>query len=112
MSLAVCSGLIDIIIISLNCFLFHLASIVRRVVNLLRQHYKTVEESEAFYGLDVECYMSDVSASASETSEQSLRLHKVLASSMKSLTQKQLEELVMKNLITVRDQKSLLLKVF
>ena len=56
--------------------------------------------------------MSDVSASASETSEQSLRLDKVLASSMKSLTQKQLEELVMKNLITVRDQKSLLLKVF
>ena len=44
-------------------FVVYLASIVRqRVVNFMRQHFQTVEEAEDFYGLDVVCYMSDVSA--------------------------------------------------
>ena len=94
-------------------FFFYSASAVRqRVVNFMRQHYKTVKEAEDFYGLDVECYLSDFSSTASSTSEPSSRLNEVLASSIKFLTQKQLEELVMKALATIRDQKSPLLKVF
>ena len=104
---------LSFLLIIFFAYFVYLASVVRqRVVNFMRQHYKTVEEAEDFYGLDVECYMSDVSASASSTCEPSLGLDEVLASSIKSLTQNQLEELVMKALVTVRDQKSLLLKIF
>ncbi|KAJ7373269.1 hypothetical protein OS493_012858 [Desmophyllum pertusum] len=89
------------------------ASVVRqRVVNYMRQNYKTVEEAEGFHGLDVESYLNDVSASAStSTNEPSLRLDEVLASSIKSLTQHQLEELVLKALLAVKDKTSLVLKV-
>lgn len=78
----------------------------------MRQNYKTVEEAEGFHGLDVESYLNDVSASAStSTNEPSLRLDEVLASSIKSLTQHQLEELVLKALLAVKDKTSLVLKV-
>ena len=45
----------------------------------MRQNCKTVEEAEGFYGLDVDFYLNDVSASASSTCEPSLRLDEVLA---------------------------------
>jgi len=77
----------------------------------MRQKYKTVEEAESVYGLDVDFYLNDDSASALPTCQPSLRLDEVLASSIKSLTQKQMEELVMKALLGVKDQYSLLLKV-
>ena len=78
----------------------------------MHQNYKTVEEAEGFHGLDVESYLNDVSASAStSTNEPSPRLDEVLASSIKSLTQHQLEELVLKALLAVKDKTSLVLKV-
>ena len=81
-------------------------------MNFMRIKYKTVEEAEAFYGLDADMYLSGVSpATDASCCEPSLRLDEVLSSSIKSLTQKQLEELILKALSAVRQQKPLLLQI-
>ena len=98
--------------ITLNNFnvTFFVGSVVRqRVVNFMRVKFKTVEEAESFYGLTVEMYLNDVPPRAS--SEPSLKLDEVLGSSISSLAQQQLEELITKAMAAVRDKKSILLKI-
>ena len=57
----------------------------------MRQKYNNVEDAEASYGLDVDFYLSDASTIVSQ-SQEPLRLDEKLISSIKSLTQQQLQE--------------------
>ena len=83
----------------------------QRVVNYTRQRFTKVEDAENFYGLDIEYYLSDAPTSGLESQEPSLRLYPVLASTIKSLTQQQLQEAMLIAVACVCDQKSLFLKM-
>lgn len=79
-------------------------------MNFMRQRFGNVEEAEACYGLDVDSYLSDAPSGASQAGP-TLRLDEVLISSLKSLTQHQLQELICEAIASLSDKKSVLLKV-
>ena len=90
---------------------FSPASVVRqRVVNFMRQTFDKVEDAEACYGLDIDYYLLDAPTCATQSGP-SLRLDEVLVSSIKSLTQQQLQELACKVLTSISDKKSVFLKL-
>ena len=76
----------------------------------MRQKYNNVEDAEASYGLDVDFYLSDASTIVSQ-SQEPLRLDEKLISSIKSLTQQQLQEAITHALAAVTDKKAFLLKM-
>ena len=76
----------------------------------MSQKYNNVEDAEASYGLDVDFYLSDASTIVSQ-SQEPLRLDEKLISSIKSLTQQQLQEAFTHALAAVKDKKAFLLKI-
>ena len=82
------------------------------MVNYMRQKYCNVEDAEDLYGLDADFYqLSDASTNAPQSQEPSLRLDKVLVSSIKSLTQQQLHEAILNAFASVIEKKDVVLKI-
>ena len=78
----------------------------------MRQKYCNVEDAEDLYGLDADFYqLSDASTNVPQSQEPSLRLDKVLVSSIKSLTQQQLHEAILNAFASVIEKKDVVLKI-
>ena len=91
---------------------FFSASVIRqRVVNYMRRRFKCVEDAERSYGLDIEFYLSDTPSIGLQSQEPSLRLDPVFASTIKSLTQQQLQEAMLTGLACVCDKEALFLEM-